>query len=335
MQDKTKLNLVSSEIAGLWNVYMNDTMILCMLKYFINRLEDEEIRPILQYAIDISNGHIQVVVDQFSQEGLPIPHGFKDMDVDINAPRLFTDTFYLYYLSNLAQYGMNFYALMLNHMARSDIRDFFSKCLIESIELINKIADTLQQQGVYIRAPRVEFSKEVDYIDNQNYFSGGLLGKKRPLTAREITFLFASIRYDIIGSALITGFGQVTSSKKLNKYFFKGRDIANNNIEILTDIFIKENVPIPSTSDAFITNSTISPFSDKFMLNHILILYGSRIGLDGVSLSYSLRHDLQAHFFASMAKIATYGEDGLDILVENRWMETPPQIIVHKNLAKD
>lgn len=334
MQDKTKLNLVSSEIAGLWNVYMNDTMILCAIKYFINRLEDEEIRPILQHAIDISNGHIQVVVDQFNKEGLPIPQGFKDMDVDINAPRLFTDTFYLIYLSNMAQYGMNFYALMLNHMARADMRDFFSKCLKESIELINVIADTQQQQGVFIRAPRVEFSKEVDYLDKQNYYSGGLLGKKRPLTAREITFLFASLRYDRIGSALITAFGQVASSKKLNDYFFKGRDIANTNIEILTDLFLKENVPVPAISDSFVTDSTISPFSDKFMLNHILILYGARIGLDGVSLSYSLRHDLQAHFFASMAKVAKYGEEGLDILVENKWMEAPPQMVVHENLVK-
>ncbi len=93
MQDKTRINLISSQIASLWNAYMNDTIILCMLKYFINRLEEKEIRPILQHAIDISNGHIQVVVDPFSQEGLPIFQGYKDMDVDINAPRLFTDIF--------------------------------------------------------------------------------------------------------------------------------------------------------------------------------------------------------------------------------------------------
>jgi hypothetical protein len=171
MQDKTKIDLISSEIAGLWNVYMNDTMVICMLKYFLNNLEDEEIRPILQHALDISNSHIQIVVDQFNKEGLPIPQGFKDTDVDINAPRLFTDPFYLFYIMNMAQYGMNFYTLILNHMARSDMRDFFSKCIIESIELINKIADTLQQQGLYIRAPRVEFSKEIDFIVKQNYYS--------------------------------------------------------------------------------------------------------------------------------------------------------------------
>lgn len=334
MQDKTKISLISSEIAGLWNTYMNDTMVICMLKYFLNNLEDEEIRPILQHAVDISNGHIGIVADQFNQEGLPIPQGFKDTDVDINAPRLFTDPFYLFYLSNIAQYGMNFYALLLNHMARPDMRDFFSKCMIESIELINKIADTLQQQGLYIRAPRVEFSKDIDFIDKQDYYSGGLLAKKRPITAREITFLFASLRYDIIGKALITGFGQVASSKKLNTYFFRGRDIALNNIETLTDLLIKENVPIPSTSDGFVTDSTISPFSDKLMLNHILLLYGARIGLDGVSLSYVLRHDMQAHFTASMSRITRFGEDGLDILVENKWMEAPPQMIVNENLVK-
>lgn len=34
MQDKTKIGLVASEAAGLWDSYANDSLAVCMLKYF-------------------------------------------------------------------------------------------------------------------------------------------------------------------------------------------------------------------------------------------------------------------------------------------------------------
>ena len=42
MEDTTKIPLVSSEIAGLWNSYMSDTMIVTALKYYLNNVEDSE-----------------------------------------------------------------------------------------------------------------------------------------------------------------------------------------------------------------------------------------------------------------------------------------------------
>jgi hypothetical protein len=335
MQDKTKIGLVASEVAGLWDSYVNDSLGVCTLKYFLNRVEDEEIRQILQHALDISNGHIQLVTNVFNVEGLPIPQGFTEDDVNIDAPRLFDDPFYLFYLTNMSQLGMNIYTLVLNHVARSDIRDFFSNCISESVSLYNTITDTLQSQGIFIRAPRVEFPKSVSFIKEQNFFSGGLLGKKRPLVAREITSIFARLRYNIIGGALITGFGQVAKSKKVSDYLFRGRDLSFKKIETLTSILTNENIPIPSTSDSFVTDSTAAPFSDKLMLYHVTLLNGGAISQDGASLSTAFRHDLQTHYVGSMVDTGRYGEDGFDIMLENQWMEQPPQAIEHKNLVKD
>ena len=47
MGDNTKIPLVSSEVTGLWTSYMNNTMIVCVLKYFLNNVEDNEIRAML------------------------------------------------------------------------------------------------------------------------------------------------------------------------------------------------------------------------------------------------------------------------------------------------
>ena len=334
MQDKTKIDLTSTEVAGLWNTYMNDTMAICTLKHFLNTLKDEEIRHILQRTLDISNGHVQVIRDKFNQDGFPIPKGFNEDDVDMNAPKLYTDPFYLFYLINLGQIGMNNFTLILNHVGRSDIRDFFSTCVHESIELFNLTADALQQQGLYIKSPRVEFVKEVDFLDNQNFFSGGWFVKKRSLLAREMVAIFASLRSNIIGGALITGFGQVAQSKKLCKYFFRGRDLSWKKVEALTKFFIDENIPIPSTSDSFVTDSTIAPFSDKLMAFHTVLMFDAGIAQDGIAFSNVMRHDLMAHFTASAKDTADFAEDGVDILFENRWMEQPPQIIEHRELAK-
>lgn len=334
MQDKTKIGLVASEVAGLWDSYMNDSLGVCTLKYYLNRVEDEEVRRILQHALDISNGHIQFATNVFNQEGLPIPQGFAEDDVNIDAPRLYDDSFYLFYLTNMSQLGMNVYSLVLNHVARSDIRDFYTNCISESASLYNTITDTLLSQGIFIRAPRVEFPKSVSFIKDQNFFSGGLIGRKRPLVAREITSIFASLRYNLIGGALITGFGQVAESKKISDYFFRGRDLSFKKIKTLISILINENIPIPSTSNSFVTDSTTAPFSDKLMLYHTLLINGGAIAQDGTSLSTALRHDLQTHYVGSMADTGRYGEDGFDIMIENQWMEQPPQAIAHKNLVK-
>ncbi len=334
MQDKTKIDLVSSEVAGLWNTYMNASLAICTLKHFLNTLHDEEIRHILQRALDISNGHIKDITEKLNQDKLPIPKGFGENDVDMKAPKLFSDPFYLFYLISLSQIAINNYALTLNHIARPDVRDFFSTCMKEYLELFNLTVDALQQQGLYIKSPRVEFIKDVDFIDKQNFFSGGWFGKKRSLLAMEITSIFTGLRLNIIGGGLITGFAQVAKSKKLRDYFFRGRELAWKNVKDLNQFFIDENIPIPSTADSFVTDSTIPPFSDKLMALHIIALFAASIAQDGTAFATVMRHDLQAYFSGSAMQTSKYAEDGIDILIENKWLEQPPQVIDPKKLVK-
>jgi hypothetical protein len=334
MQDKTDINLVSSEVAGLWTTYISDTMAICTLKHFLNTLHDGEIRHILQQALNTSNGHIRVISEMFEKEGLPIPKGFNQDDVDMNAPKLFTDPFFLFYLISMGQLGMMDYTLILNHIARPDVMDFFSTCIHESVQLFNTTANALQNEGLFIKAPRVEFTKHIDFIDNQNFFSGGWITQKRNMTGREITAIFASTRFNIIGSALLTGFGQVTKYKTLSDYFFKGVSISKSKVEALDKYLADENIPIPSTSDSFVTDSTTPPFSDKLMLFHTVLLTNAGIMQDSSGFANAMRHDLQLHFAKSVMETAKYAEDGVDILIRNKWMEQPPQTIEHRKLAK-
>ncbi len=332
MNDIKKIPLISSEIAGLWSSYMSDTIIICVLNYYLNRVEDSEIRAILQQTCNLSKQHVQELTNLFNTEKLPIPDGFTDKDVNIEAPRLFTDSFYLQYLGFMARVGMHNYTLVLNQIARSDIRDFFSKRINENIDLYNNSAELRLSKGIFIRAPRVEVPSEVQYIKSQSFIFDWF-GEKRPLLTNEITEIFGIIFANIVGRAISTGFGQVSKEKKNSEYFFEGKNISTKQLGELTTLLTKEFIPIPSSSDSYVTDSTVTPFSEKLMINHILVLASSGISSLGMALSDTMRSDLQTKYMKYIAEDMKYAKDGTDIMISNGWMEQPPQAIKHENLV--
>jgi len=324
--------LISSEIGGLWNTYMSDSMLVCVLKYFLNQVKDNETRGILQQTCDLSKQHIQELTNIFDVEKLPVPNGFTDSDVNIDAPRLYTDAFYLQYLGFMSRASMHNYTLTLNHIARSDMRAFFAKRIYENIDLFNNSADLRLSQGIFIRAPRVEVAKEVQFIKSKSFLLDWF-GEKRPLLATEITYIFASVFSNIVGRAIATGFGQVSKEQKNSKYYFEGKTISSNHIGKLTSILTDEGIPIPSASDSYVNDSTVSPFSEKLMLNHTLFMAPSGISNLGMAIAGSMRSDLQTHYIKAIADAMKYSKDGVDILIDNGWLEQPPQAVKHENLV--
>jgi len=332
MNEKTTIPLISSEIAGLWNAYMSESLKVRVLSYFLNRVEDNEIRDLLQQTFDKSNQHLTEITGLFNKSGFPLPDGFTDNDVNINAPRLFSDTFYLAYLSYMSRVSMHNYTLILNEIARSDIRDYFSKRIYDSVELYNKSADLRLSKGIFIRAPFVETAKKVEYVKSQNFIVG-LLGEKRPLLLNEVTQLFGITFSNIVGRAITTGFGQVSKNEKISDYFFEGMDISSKIISELTEAFSNESIPIPSTPDSFVTDSTIAPFSEKLMLTHMLVLSASGISSLGMALSESLRVDLYTLYLKYTAQTMKFAQKGSKIMIDNKWLEQPPYVLKHKDLV--
>ena len=332
MSDTNKIPLISSEITGLWNSYMSDTLIVCVLSHCLTQVECEKTRAILQQTSDLSKQHIQELTNLFNTEGLPIPDGFTDKDVNINAPRLFTDAFYLHYLGYISRVAMGNYALILNQIARCDIRDLFSKRIKEYIDLYNSSAELRLSKGIFIRAPRVEVSKNVQYIKNQSFISDWF-GEKRPLLTREITHIFSIVFSNIVGRAITTAFGQVSKEKKHSDFFFEGKTIASKQIGELTSLLTDEGIPIPSSSDSYVTDSTVGPFSEKLMLNHSIVLASSGVSSLGMAIADTMRSDLQVKYMKYVTEDLKYGKDGANILIDNGWLEQPPQAIKHENLV--
>src|SRR6476646_10124705 len=88
----------ASEYGIIWSQYLNDSLSRCVLRYLLNDAKDEDTRALLQFALQLSETHIERTKQFLTQENYPIPIGFTDEDVTVNAPSLFTDTFKVIYL---------------------------------------------------------------------------------------------------------------------------------------------------------------------------------------------------------------------------------------------
>ena len=332
MTKETNIQLASSEIASLWMGYQNDSMGAAVIEYFLQNVEDAEVKPVLEYALDQSKKHIEKITQHFNEEKLPVPQGFTENDVNLNAPRLFSDTFYLFYLSNMGAFGMVAYNLALSTAARSDIRDYFTGCAISSAKLFNMATDVMLSKGIFVRAPYVEVPKQVSFVEKDDFLDD-LLGNKRPLLTVEVSHLYANSLTNLIGRSLLMGFGQVSNSKDVKNFMFRGMDIANKHLQVFGTLLSDESIPIPSTSDSFVTDSTVAPFSDKLMMCHVAILNAAGIGKYSAGMVASMRKDLHANYLRLATEISQYVDDGAKMMIRNGWLEQPPQAINHKILA--
>jgi hypothetical protein len=333
-QTKHNIRLTTAEIGNLWLSYQNDSMAICILKYFLAKVEDTQIRPVIEYALELSNNHVDRVTKIMKNENFPIPKGFSDEDVNVTAPRLFSDTFYLIYLQNMSRAGLTAYSLAVPLMARSDVLDFYHECLASSAELNIKASKVMLSKGVYSRAPYISIPDNVDFVKKQNYLEGFFkFGDPRPLDTIEITAIFVCILTNILGKILLTGFSQVAKSQTVRGYMYRGTRIASKHIEVFGSLLQKDNLSSPATWDSEVMDSTVSPFSDKLMMYHTRVLSLASIANYGTSIAGSSRHDLAVNYARLTTEFGLFADDGSNIMIENKWMEQPPQADNRKELA--
>ncbi|MDG5789257.1 DUF3231 family protein [Evansella sp. AB-P1] len=337
MPEMKDIRLTASELAVVWSSYQNNSMSICVLNQFLQHVEDQDIKEILKLALTISEQSLQKSITILKNDGQPLPVGFMGEDVSGNAPRLYSDAFYLYYLKNMAKVGLSVYGVALATSAQGHVRDFLSKAIQDSLDLYNKTADVLLSKGLFIRPPYVSTSNNVDFIDDKSYLGGilNLGNNNRPLNVVEITHIGSNVEANAIGSALLTGFAQVAQSKKVREYCTTGKEIAKKHIRVFSKMLTDDDIPSPMPWDLQVTDSTEYTFSDKLIMFHSALIISSSISNYATASAVSLRSDIIANYVRLSAESAQFGKDGADIMVKNKWIEQPPQIPNHKKLAKE
>ncbi|MDM5326926.1 DUF3231 family protein [Neobacillus sp. CF12] len=328
------VKLTSAEIANLWTQYINDSLSICILTHSIAKAEDQDIKEVLEFALSLAESHIFKITEFFNEENFPIPKGFTlEEDLNLNAPQLFTDAFMMVYMHVMTLLGLTGYAGAVATSCREDQIDYFIKCNDETMELHKRIARVMLNKGFYSKPARINTPTEVDFVDNQQYLTGWF-GKKRPLNVIEISGISFNMMKDAVKVVLEISFGQVCQTKEIQKYFHKGKEICEKHFGILSGILTKDELSSPNSWVSEVTNSTISPFSDKLMLNHIVILVSSAVGYYGAGLSVSQRRDLAVEYASLMTEVGLYAEDGAQLLIKYGWLEQPPLASDRNKLAK-
>ncbi|MEN1970301.1 DUF3231 family protein [Lentibacillus sp. N15] len=333
METDNNIRLTAAELSELWGSYQNDTLSICVFRYFLSHVEDTQTRQLVQHALELSQSHISRLVQLFENEGNAVPQGFTDEDVNETAPRLFSDSFMLMHIQQMGMIGMNTYSVAVSLSTRQDVRAYYSQCLQESDELHKMANKILLSKGLYIRPPYIPTQDKVTFVES-NDFLQGWFGKRRPILSFEIANLFANIQRNALGIALLIGFSQVSKSKEITNFFIRGKEIASKHVEIFGSILREDDLPIPMTWDAEVTKSTVPPFSDKLMMFMTASIIGIGIGYYGTSLASSLRTDISTHYVRLTAEIGKYSLDGAKLLIKHGWMEQPPMQVDRDKLAK-
>ncbi|MCH6264818.1 DUF3231 family protein [Neobacillus citreus] len=334
MEFGNQVGLTSAEITSLWASYINDSAISCKFKFFLSKVEDEEIRPLLKKAFDIAQGNLNTLTEIFKKEKYPIPYGFKlDEDVDISAPRLYSDSYALNYLHQSAQIALQGYSMNLSLSVRGDVYSHFNECISQLTPFLREVKELLLSKGLYIRSPHLPIPDDIDFVKKKSFLKG-FFGEKRRLTGTEITNLFTNIQRNAFGVATLLGFSQVAQSKEVTEYLVRGKDIAKKHCEILGSLLSEDDLPVPMTWNTEVTESTAFTFSDKLMMFYTTSLIALSIGFYGTSMAVSPRKDIGLQYVRLSAEIAEYAKDGANILIENGWLEQPPMAADRDELAK-
>ncbi|MFC3040729.1 DUF3231 family protein [Virgibacillus xinjiangensis] len=334
METEHNIRLTSPEIASLWTTYMNNSMSSCMLKYFIEKTQDTDILPILEHALEIAEEIMEDIKAIYEKENHAIPVAFNESeDVNFQAPALYSDSFHLRFVHNMARHGMTSYGASFAGSTRSDVRELNSKAIDLTRKLYNESLQVSLEKGLYSRAASIPIPDKVEFVEKQGYLTGWF-GERRPMNSIEIMHFYNNMERNAVGKALLLGFAQTSSSKEVSNYMVRGAHIANKVIEMLAGILAEENLSQSPTLDSEVLHSTTQPFSDKLMMFQVSMLIGLSVGYYGVALGTVARRDLGSKFVRITMEAVQYAEDGANIMINHGWMEKPPASIDNIEIAK-
>lgn len=323
--------LTSAEMGKLWATYMGNSMSKCILSYYLRHVDDPDIKVLLENALKLCNEFLDTTTGILKEENFPIPDAFSEKDVNLEAPRLFHDDYYVHYLKYAVKAGMSIYSVGYPLVFRQDIVEFLKYCTQATMDLLDQIKLILMKKGLIIKPPFIPVPEKVDYA--QKDFLNGFLGRVRPLHALEIAHLYDNIENNVTSKAFIMAFAQTAKSEKIRKLFQKGTSITHSNLERYMQKLHDENLPSPTFLDDLVTDSTFAPFSDKLMLFHKMDMFSMKIRAFGNSLAVNGRHDIGLLYSKSLMNITQFVTEASDIMMENGWMEKPPEAAERQNLA--
>ncbi|MFC3041124.1 DUF3231 family protein [Virgibacillus xinjiangensis] len=333
---ENNINLTSAEIGCLWTAYMNNSMSEKVLKFLLQHIEDDEIKPIISTSYDLASTHLKQLQYLLEQENYALPHAFTEEDVNMAAPWLFSDIFCLTYVNHMAKVAIVTYSGFIGMCTRKDIRQYFSNSMQESIQFFNQATDIALEKGIEARHPYIEVPTETEYINSKNYYNGlNPFSENRPLNSIEISHLYLNVTTNMVGGKLATAFAQTSPTKEVQDFLLRAKDVSQKHVKIFTSTLMEDDIQAAQSPDVCISNSTTQTFSDKLLMFHISLMTAAGIGNYAAAAAASQRSDLMVNYERLSLETARLAKSGADLMIENNWMEQPPGVKNREKLARD
>lgn len=333
MKDKNPIS--ASEVGTLWVTYQEKTMILRILEYFLAKADDQEAKNIMGGLWQELHDYVNEIKMIFKDEGLAIPIGITDSDVNLEAPNLYDNGFDIMFLRVLKELSMGMYTINMNMAYRRDIMKVYSGLTRITQRNYELCTLYLLEKGVLSLPPKVTMPKTTDFVENKSYLSGlKFFSEKRVLNTIELGILHHGIEANNVGMQLITGFAQCAQNNEVREYFIKGKELAKRQIKIYEEIMLENDIQFSSTSGSTVTRSKVAPFSDKLMM--LCIFFLNTFGVVGNSFGtmFTMRNDLIVKNAVISKEIYFYARDGIKLMIKNGWMEEPPPMEDREKLIK-
>ncbi len=326
-----KESLTANELGLLWTQYIQNSMVVQLLRYFMKTAQDEDVKSIIDEASVISTESVTVCKRLLQEDGAPVPNGFNDEDVDLSAPSLFTDAFILTCIEHIGKVGLTTHGLSLGFSIREDIRKFMGKTLNDTIELFNHCVNTSKAKGYFVSSPQVNIEDETEYVESHKYFSPF---HKRSLNTVEITHLFENTKTNLIGEVLCKAFAQTTTSKEIKSYMEKGKQISKKHRKIFANTLEESDINPALPPSGMITKSTTPVFTNRMVVFLTTVLSSAGQANYSSASTASMRYDLMFTYQRLSVEIGLYAKDGVDLMIKNSWLEEPFQVPQPSNLKQ-
>lgn len=319
-----KDRLTSSEISNLWTHYIRETLQVCVIKYKLLTIKDPEVHKIFLIALELSEKHIEIMRNIFSEANFPTPIGFTDEDVNLDAPPLFTDLYCLEYIHTMTMHGAQAYSLAFSVSIREDIRNFYYQCNIDTMNLYNKSIEVLISKGIYQYPPQFITPDAVSFIGNFSYVTD-IFGQARKMNSIETGNVFFNLKKSLLAKASLLGVKQVCKDTDVIQFIEKSLKVKNKHIAKFSQLLLEEDLHTPRSFDTEITNSNVSPFSDKLIMFHSGFLVAAAISYYGTAAVACMRADIamlcEKSILDDLFIFAAFGK----LMIKKKWLEQPPE----------
>ena len=335
MTTEAKIQLTSTELGTLWMAYQSTCSNLIFFKVLMDKTINKEAQNILTTYI----ADVQIVKDKilnlYNNEKVAIPIGFDEKHIVKEDAPLFDDIFNIMFLRQIMKINFGHSALFAAMSYMNEVKEIIRLNYDIADKYYTLTTNFLSEKGVLSKPPYVSMPKKVELVEDKNYMSGfNLFSDKRTLNTIEVGFLNEAIENNILGVQMMTGFAQVAENKEVKEYFIEGKELAKKIISKLSNVLLDSDIQPGSTWAGKATDSTSPPFSDHLMMFITNLMSNSAIGYNILGTSFSMRSDLQTKLSLIAKDTFRFSKKGGKLLIQNKWMEEPPQIEDRNQLTK-